>query len=367
MIVALTFTGILMFATTAVPSQQVSQIPSEAVQHLQSGLAMERQNDLNGAVREFLEATKSAPEYDLALLNLGDAYMKKSDFADAIPPLKKAAALNPLSGVTKKLLGYALLAQGYAADAIPYLDQVHEYRALGIAQMETGRYADAVTSLLAASAQTPNDPDLLYYLSRASEVLSSQSIDRLLAQFPDSDRSHQALGQHYFGIKETHTAIQEYESALQARPNLPGIHLELGQVYAGISDWPKAESEFRKEVALQPGSAEASYRLGYSLLQQGKMKEAADELLRSATMQPDNADTLYALGKATSNCDARVAEKSLMRVTELEKDTPLAAQAYQALATLHRKQGKTELAAQEMKEFQRINALIQQNQRKSDS
>ena len=363
MIGATAFLAMLLLGT-AVPSQQLSQFPPDATQHLQTGLALERQQDLDGAIREFLEAVKAAPDYDLALLNLGDAYMKKSDFADAVPPLKNALERNPSSEEAKRLLGYALLAQGYAGEAIPYLDQVHEYRALGIAQMETGKYADAVTSLLTASAQTPNDPDLLFYLSRASEALSSQSLDRLLAQFPDSDRAHQALGKHYFGIKETDKAIQEYEMALRARPNLPGLHLELGQVYAGVSDWPKAESEFRKEVALQPGSAEASYRLGYSLLQQGKMKEAADELQRSAKMQTDNADTLYALGKATLNFDAAVAEKSLMRVTELEKDTPLAAQAYQALGTLHRKEGKTDLAAQEMKEFQRINALFHQNQRK---
>ncbi len=363
MIVAIVFAAALLLGSAAVPSQQLSQIPSDASRHLQSGLALERQRDLDGAIKEFLEAAKAAPDYYLAFLNLGDAYMKKSDFADAIAPLKKAFELNPSSDV-KRLLGYAFLAQGYASDAIPYLDEVHEYRALGIAQIETGKYADAVTSLLAASAQSPNDPDLLLYLSRASEALSSQSLDRLLTEFPNSDRTHQALGRHYFGIKETDKAIQQYQMAVRARPNLPGLHLELGQVYAGISDWPKAEAEFRKEVALQPGNAEASYRLGYSLLQQGKMKDAAGELQRSTTLQLDNADTLYALGKATSNSDPTVAETSLMRVTELAKDTPLAAQAYQSLATLHRKQGKTELAAQEMKEFQRINALVQQNQTK---
>jgi tetratricopeptide (TPR) repeat protein len=364
MIGAKAFAAMLLFGMTTVPSQQLPQVQPDAAQHLQAGLALERQQDLDGAIREFLEAVKAAPDYDPALLNLGDAYMKKSDFANAVPPLKKALELNPSADVAKRLLGYALLAQGYASEAIPYLDQVHEYRALGIAQMETGKYADAVASLLAASAQTPNDPDLLFYLSRASEALSSQSLDRLLNEFPNSDRTHQALGQQYFGIKETDKAIQEYQAALRARPNLPGLHLEFGQVYAGISDWPKAEVEFRKEVALQPGNAEASYRLGYSLLQQGKMKEAAGELERSATLQRDNADTLYALGKATLNSDAKVAETSLMQVTELAKDTPLAAQAYQSLATLHRKQGKTDLAAQEMKEFQRINALVQQNQTK---
>jgi tetratricopeptide (TPR) repeat protein len=364
MTVALTLAGMLLLGSSSIPPRQLSEVPLEATQHLQTGLALERQHDFDGAIREFLEAAKAAPDYDLALLNLGDAYMKKSDFSDAIPPLKKASKLNPSSDVIKKLLGYALLAEGYAAESIPYLEQVHEFRALGIAQMETGKYVDAVASLLAASAQTPNDPDLLFYLGRSSEALSSQSLERLLTQFPDSDRAHQSLGRHYFDTKETDKAIREYQMALRARPNLPGLHLELGQVFAGTSDWPNAEAEFRKEVAIQPGSAEAAYRLGYSLLQQGKMKEAAEELQRSATMQPDNADTLYALGKATLNSDALVAEKSLTRVAELEKDTRLAAQAYQALATLHRKQGKTDLAAKEMSEFQRINALVPQNQPK---
>src|ERR1700742_1424177 len=212
MIVATAFAATLLLGVTTFPPQQPSQVPSEAAQHLQSGLALERRSDLDGAIREFLEAVKAAPDYDPALLNLGDAYMKKSDFANAVPPLKKALELNPSADVAKRLLGYALLAQGYASEAIKYLDQVHEYRALGIAQMETGKYADAVASLLAASAQTPNDPDILFYLSRASEALSSQSLDRLLMQFPNSDRAHQALGRHYFATKETGKAIQAYET-----------------------------------------------------------------------------------------------------------------------------------------------------------
>src|ERR1700735_3746049 len=108
MIATLTFAGILMLGINAAPPQQPLQVSPDATRHLQSGLAFERQHDLDGAIREFLEAAKLAPDYDLALLNLGDAYMQKSDFADAIPPLKKAAVLNPSSDVAKKLLGYAL-------------------------------------------------------------------------------------------------------------------------------------------------------------------------------------------------------------------------------------------------------------------
>jgi len=145
---------------------------------------------------------------------------------------------------------------------------------------------------------------------------------------------------------------------------LPGHHgeswvlrLELGQIYAAGGEWEKAEEQFRLETKLQPGNPEAAYRLGDALLQQGKMKEAADELQRSNVLRPDMPETLYALGRATAVSDPSSAVHALIRVTELEKNTPLAAQAYFALSGIHRKQGKTELAAREMQEYRRIEAL----------
>jgi hypothetical protein len=47
----------------------------------------------------------------------------------------------------------------------------------------------------------------------------------------------------------------------------------------------------------------------------------------------------------------------LERVIETEKDTPLAGQAYLALAQIHRRQGKTEQAARDMQEYRKIQAL----------
>ena len=94
-------------------------------------------------------------------------------------------------------------------------------------------------------------------------------------------------------------------------------------------------------------------------MQQGKMKEAFAELQRADKLRPDMPETLYDLGKAGLNLEPTQAERALLRVIELEKETMLAAQAYQALATLHRKQGKSELATREIKEFQRIQAQMQ--------
>jgi tetratricopeptide (TPR) repeat protein len=152
-------------------------------------------------------------------------------------------------------------------------------------------------------------------------------------------------------------AAKEYEQAIALRPDLPGLRLELGQVFAAGSEWARAEEQFRGEAKLQPGSAEAAYRLGNALLQQGKMKQAAEELKRSDSLSPDMPETLYALGKASAISDPDVAENALQRVIELEKQTPLAGQAYLVLAQIHRRQGKTEQAARDMENYRKIQAL----------
>src|SRR6202046_591349 len=339
------------------PQSAEPSVPPDALPLLQSGVDAENRGALDQAVAAFRKAADLAPDSAIVLLPLGEAYMKKRDYAAAIPPLKHAAELSPDSPAVHQLLGYALLATGYAAEAIPHLKMINDAGALGLAQLQAGQAAEAVANLQAALAKSPDDPDLLFYLSRASTALAGQSLDRLRSVDPNSARGHQALGQTDYEMKMLPEAAKEYEQALALRPDLPGLRLELGQVFAAGSEWAKAEEQFRGEARLQPGSAEAAYRLGNALLQQGKMKEAAEELKRSDSLSPGMPETLYALGRAAAIGDPDAAQHALERVIELEKDSPLAGQAYLALARIHRKQGKTEQAARDMQDYRKIQAL----------
>jgi tetratricopeptide (TPR) repeat protein len=285
--------------------------------------------------------------------------MEKHDYGAAITPLKRALELNPDLLVAHQFLGYALLAQGYAAEAILHLERVGAQEALGIAQIETGQLTEAVANFTAVLPKQPDDPDLLFYLGHSSGLLSKTAIDTLIANHPDSARAHQALGENYLVLRQLPQAEKEYLEALRVRPDLPGLHLELGQVYANSAQWPEAEAEFRAEAKLQPGNAEAAYRLGAALLQQGNARDALADLKRSNQLKPEMPETLYSLGKAASLAgESSVAEESWRKVIELEKNTSLAAQAYFGLAGLHRKQGKLSQAQQEMQEFQKLQSTI---------
>jgi len=318
---------------------------------------------LDVAIAEFRKVTKLEPTQAAGFVNLGEAYMENQDYGGAIPPLKRALELSPDLLGAHQLLGYALLAQGYAAEAIPHLQRVQEQGALGIAQIATGQLPEAIANLQAALAKRPNDPDLLYYLGRASGLLSKQSIDTLLAAYPDSARAHQALAENYFVLRQMPEAEKEYREALRLRPNTPDVHLELGEVYAGASQWAQAEEEFRAETKLQPGNAEGAYRLGAALLQDGKVREALAELQRADRLKPEMPETLYSLGKAASlDGQSALAEKAWTKLIAIEKQSPLAAQAHFGLAGLYRKQGKTAQAEHEMQEFKKLQGNATQPQ-----
>ena len=342
----------------------MQNISSAAAQHMEAGIEAHKQGHFDAAIAAFRKATETDPNLLEAFLNLGEEYVEIHDYAAAIAPLKRALELRPDLEDAHLQLGYALLSQGFAAEAIPHLERVHAVEALGIAQIEAGRYQDAIANLNAALAKRPNNPDLLFYLGRASGLLSKRAMDTLLEAYPDSARSHQAMAENYFVLRQMPQAENEFLAALRQRPDLPGLHLELGLVYAGAAQWAKAEEEFRAETKLQPGNAEASFRLGAALLQEAKAREARIELERADRLKPNMPETLYSLGKAaTLDGDTALAEKAWLHLLEIEKQTSLAAQAHFGLATLYRKQGKAAQARSQMEEFQRLQKTIPQAER----
>jgi tetratricopeptide (TPR) repeat protein len=324
-----------------------------AEQHQEAGISALKAGQTDTAILEFKQATELDPKLAKGYLNLGISYMRAGDYGAAIAPLKKALELDPGLTVAHQFLGYALLTNGYATEAVAQFQGTDDKTGMGIAQLEAGDLPNAVQNLHAAATARPNDPDLMYYLARATGLFSKQLYDTLLATYPGTPRANQAAAENYAALRQVQEAEAHYKAALQQRPDLPGVHLALGQLYGAASRWKEAEDEFRAEAKVQPGNAEAAYRLGAALLQDGNAQEARGELERANRLLPDMPETLCSLGKAESMLsNYAAAEKAWNRVVELEKTGDLASQAHFGLAGIYRKQGKTEDAAREMKLFQ---------------
>jgi tetratricopeptide (TPR) repeat protein len=242
---------------------------SDAMRHVQAGLEARQQHNVEQEIVELRKATEIDPSLADAFANLGAAYMEKCDYGAAIVPLKRALELSPDLTGAHQFPGYALLAQGYAAEAVPHLDRAGAQEALGIAQIETGQLTEAVAHFTAALAKRPEDPDLLNYLGHASGLLSKTAIDNLIANYPDSARASGSCGKLLCLAANASSPERIFGSSAPVT-DLPELHLELGQIYANSAPWPKAQAEFRADTKLQRGKARAIYRLGAALLQQGK-------------------------------------------------------------------------------------------------
>ncbi len=347
-----------MIALCCLLALAMQQPASGVVDHMQAGIAAEKQGEHAAALAEFQKAAQLQPDFTAAWVDLGMVYMGQHDYAGAIAPLKRAVALDANIAAAQEMLGYALYAQGYAAEALPYLQRAGNDGMLGLAQLQTGDLVNAIAHLQAGLVQHPNDPELLSAMARATGVLSRETKDTLLQTHPESAEAHLALAADYQALQKSAEAEAEYRKALDIQPALPGAHLDLGDLYQSSRQWQKAEQEFRAEARLRPGSAEAAYRLGNALLQNGNVPAAVTELRRADTLQPDMPETLYALGKAEAlDGKSAAAEKDWNRLLGLEKDTDLAQKTHFELATLYRKSGKPAQAEQEMKAFQAIKNL----------
>ena len=234
-------------------------------------------------------------------------------------------------------LGDKLLAEGFAAEAIPHLETAERTFSLGLAFLQVNRLPEALHKLLAVYAERPDDPEVLFHLGECSGSLMQQSFNRLLKLYPDSPRAKglqaatgatdvktldkalatydghpddpDALFQLGAGARNvmqmvfnrllrSHPAsarAQElqartllgqgrgalaepvFRKALATNPQLPGVHLALGRIFQEErGDLDGAENEYRAEVRLRPGDAEAAWRLGSVLLKKGQGQEGAD-------------------------------------------------------------------------------------------
>ena len=110
-------------------------VSPEALQHMQAGAEAEKNGHFDVAIAEFRKVTELEPKVAEGFVSLGQAYLENRDYGGAISSLKQALKLSPDLRPAHQLLGYALLAQGYTAEAIPHLEEAQDTAALGIAQL----------------------------------------------------------------------------------------------------------------------------------------------------------------------------------------------------------------------------------------
>jgi tetratricopeptide (TPR) repeat protein len=258
---------------------------------------------------------------------LGVAYFRKGDYAQASTSLKKALDEDKDDREATQLLGLSYYLSGRPAEAIPYLEKVQSWfpRAnvdaayiLGIAYIQTKDYLHARTAFARMFDVSPDSAAAYLFTAR---MLLRQEFDPVAEEYA--------------------------QKAVALDPKLPLAHYLLGELHLYKSRVPEAIAEFEKELGLNPAHAATYYKLAdaYSRIQK---YDAAERLLqRSIWLDATSTGPYILMGKVLQKKgELELAVRALQRAIQMDSNNPIP---HHLLGQTYRDMGKKEEADAELK------------------
>ncbi len=275
--------------------------------------SQERQAKRDTTVQTRLAKQISTAEAEVAerprdpqvLMRLVRLYQVEGEFGKSLPLLERVILLQPHYLEALRLLGIVRFHAGQPSEALEPLKTATEVNPkddeatfyLGLCYLALDRDDEASKAFERLAADAPANVDELYWLVKGYSRVSSAMLTRLAGLGEDSYRMHQVRGEYFDLQNAPGQAIEEYEKAVQLRPDLPSLHYVLGSAYWKQSSLDKAAVEFRRTVELDPRHVMAHYKLGMVLLEQNNPANALKEFRAALAEQPGLVDGYLGLGK----------------------------------------------------------------------
>lgn len=115
---------------------------------------------------------------------------------------------------------------------------------------------------------------------------------------PKDSYAQAQLGQALLRLHRPQEAIEAFQAALIAAPDMPALHLLLGNAYRASGDNARAAPAYARTVALAPDMAGAWRNLGLAQLGTNRAAEASVTLRHACALEPDSAANWNSLGAA---------------------------------------------------------------------
>ena len=107
------------------------------------------------------------------------------------------------------------------------------------------------------------------------------------------------LAEAYDRAGRNDDAINAYQQAIAAKPDVPGYYNNLGNVQARSGKVDEARASYTKSAELDPPNAATAWRnFGISLYNAGRLKEAVEPLKKASELDSKNPQVWYLLGAA---------------------------------------------------------------------
>jgi tetratricopeptide (TPR) repeat protein len=199
----------------------------ESLQELyQQAQAAQAAGDLKTATQKYVRIITLRPDVAEAYANLGRLYFQQQQWGDAERCLKKAVKLKPGLAGPHFFLGVLAFNGRQYKEALSYLkradsldqSEIATTLYLGYTAYALLNYLDAVRHFQKVAKVRPDDPDVLYYLSKSYGQAAKHQLKLLQQAFPDSFYMHLARGHAYEAQSKWENAISEYNLAQSQQP-----------------------------------------------------------------------------------------------------------------------------------------------------
>ena len=291
-------------------SQDGAPAPSGPAAWFAKGQTALQSGDLEAAEAAFRKVLTLDPRSGAAYSNLGVIAMRRKEWDQAITHLRKAETLEPKVAGIRLNIGLVEYRRGnYAAAIAPFASFLREQPdseqaryLLGLCYLFGWKYRQAAATLEPLWPRRSNDFVYLYALAisafhAGNRELDQRASEQLVRVGSDRPEFHLLMGKAFLNREEDDQALQEFEKAESASPNLPFLHFNLGLAHQGLGHLDLAEREYRKDIALEPDMAYNYEQLGRLYEQQGRDGDAEKMYREALARESRLPDSLLKLGQ----------------------------------------------------------------------
>ncbi|MBI3432853.1 MAG: tetratricopeptide repeat protein [Hydrogenophilales bacterium] len=276
--------------------------------------------------------TEQFPQNEFGWKTLGVVYMQLGSCADALEPMKKAAALSPNDveahynlGVTLQGLGRPQEAESSYRRALRinphYADALCN---LGVTLRNLGHPEEAEKNLRKAVRIKPDYAEAHNNLGATLKDLgrldaAEASCRQALQLQPHNAAAHSNLGNTLQTLGRLDEAEASYRRALEINPSFTEVLGNLGNVFQELGRMEDAEASYRRALEIKPDYVEAHSSLGVVLQKLGQIEQARISYLRALEIRPEYANAHNNLGSIFQEQDQLgLAEACYRRALEIE-------------------------------------------------
>ena len=348
--------------------------PKDTIVRINHGRLLMAQGNPQNAIVFLQKVVADAADSAQAHYYLAMAYWQNSDTGQARSALMDALKASQGLPIALDALGRLSLAQGNAADAQTYAEELTQklpfdpsYRILlAEALVRQGRLGPAEKEILNAKQLAPNDPmvhlslaqiynaqkkwpeaqkeyetalqldphntSLLgqysdYLILRKQSNLALDRVREFVTSNPDDANGHVILGAVYYNSKNYSSAQVEFERAIQLNPNHAQAYLRLGKVFEEEGQTDLVIAPYQKALDLQPRSAPLATMVGNLYLKKGDLETARKYFAQALDADPNFAvalaNTAWVYAQEGKNLDVALgmAQKAKSLMPELPSIT----------------------------------------------